>query len=286
MLAARTPTAASPAAGTSLQVGDRLAYAVTVELQQHHVSSGATSQDKNSETAAQGAETFSVYAIGSDGTAYANAVVSFAGSDNGRPIEFQKTTAAKVLADGQLRMKDRVGAGVSDAIGFANATSREIAQHALSLGSVWTTVQQSPYARLTVSRRVSARTSFQGLTAYEVQTTGSGVIEKTTDGKPASGTIAVSATSYYDAQHRLLIGEALKTLTVIRNLGDTLAHDTYSETTNVVLSSWTHVSSATPQGAAPLEPSSATTLPPAADAPTPAAYAPTPYPTVTPRLDS
>ncbi len=273
---------AVPAAGTSLRVGDRLIYAITIELQQHHVKAGAVTQDRTTESSVHGTETFTIYAIGGDGTAYANAEASFRGIDDGRPVDLHTKTAAKVLPDGQLRTKDQTGLGVSDAIGFANTTTQETSRHTLSLGSGWTTAELTPYVHLTMSRKVNGKAAFRGLTAYVLRSIGSGTLVRTTDGKPASGTIAISATSYYDDKDRLLIGEALRTLTVVRQSADESAHDNYSTTMDVVLSSWIH-------GSVPPSVSPDTGASPQASAtpssvPVPTVYAPTPYPTVTPRL--
>jgi hypothetical protein len=271
---------------SSLAVGDTLVYEITSELQQHHVSADAKHKDTAVETAAQGTETFSIYAIGQDGTAYANAQADFRGNEAGKPFESQMTSTAKVMPDGRLQMKDQPGLGISEAVGFANSTTVEITQHSLQLGSAWTSAQSTPYVRLTLSRKVVGQKAYQGYTAYEVQFMGSGTLLKTNDGLPASGTIAVSGTSYYDSADHLMLGEALRTVTVVEKTDNGSAHDNYSATMNVVLSSWTHASlapgSGSPSAAAPAEgsPQPAQGVP----QPVPTDKGPTPVPTVTPRL--
>jgi hypothetical protein len=278
-------TGAAASSGTSLAPGDQLIYQITVELQQHHTTAGAHPQDKAVESSAQGTETFTIYAIGSDGTAFANVDASFQGTDRGTPFESHSTTAAKVMPDGRLLVKNQLGLGISDALTFANTTTAEITEHELHLGGAWTTPENTPSVHLTLSRTVVGQKIYQGFTAYEVQTLGSGELLKTNDGMPASGSVSVSGTSYYDAVDHLLIGEALRTLTVVQQPGSKGGHDNYSATMDVVLSSWTHASPAPAAQSSPEESPEST---PAAEAstpvPIPSIFGPTPYPTVTPRL--
>ncbi len=287
MLAFAAASHSSARAATSPFVaGDQLVYAITSELQQHHVRGGSKSQDNMAESSAQGTATFTVYSIGADGTAYATVAFDFKGLNQGQPVEFQSVTAGKILPDGQLRTKAQVGLGISDALGAANTTAGEVGQNGLlAVGKTWTNASKTPFVVLTVTRRIVGRTSYQGFTAYALQSAGAGTLLKTADGRPTSGTITVSGTTYYDSQDRLLIGEALRTLTVVQQSGSGSAHDDYSADFNVVLNAWTHASPAPAQSQ---EPESTQASPQASDAgsaptPTPLMYAPTPYPTVTPR---
>jgi len=286
ILAAIVAVSISAAASspTSLAAGDQLVYQITVELQQHHTTAGAHPQDKAIESSAQGTETFTIYAIGSDGTAYANVAASFQGTDKGTPFESHSSTAAKVMTDGRLLVKNQLGLGISDALTFANTTTAEITQHELHLGGAWTTPENTPSVHLTLSRKVVGSKTYQGFTAYEVQTLGSGELLKTTDGLPASGSIAVSGTSYYDTVDHLLIGEALRTLTVVQQPGGHGGHDNYSATMDVVLSSWTHASPAPAAQSSPEESPTNTPADEETPIPIPSIFGPTPYPTVTPRL--
>jgi hypothetical protein len=261
-------------------------YEITVELQQHHTSGGAKPKDTAVESSAQGAETFNIYSIGSDGTAFANVDASFQGTDKGTPFESHSTSSAKVMPDGRLLLKDRLGLGISEAMSFANTTSAEIAQRELYLGAAWTSPQTTPYVHLALARRVAGVQKYQGYTAYEVETTGAGDLLKTMDGNDASGTVSVTGTSYYDQPDRLLIGEALRTLTVVERSGST-AHDDYSTTMNVVLRSWTHATPALniESGSGSPIPEETETTEPATPAPAGSYFGPTPYPTVTPRLE-
>jgi hypothetical protein len=273
----------------ALAAGDQLVYEIAIELQQHHLITGARTEDKASESSTQGTETFTIYAIAKDGTAFANVDASFKGVDSGKPFESHTTTTAKVTPDGRLRVKNQFGLGISDAFGFANATTAEFAGHALRLGAAWTTPENTAYARLTLLRRVAGRKTYGGFNTYEVQSLGTGELLKTSDGLPATGTVAVSGTSYYDMKDHLFIGEALRTLTVVQQAGSESAHDNYSATMQVVLSSWAH--GAPPSSEPSSQPSSApanTQPPPQAQYATPAPiqsiYGSTPVPTVTPRL--
>ena len=277
---------ADSGAGSRLAVGDQLTYEITVELQQHHVSGGAKHKDISVETAARGTETFTIYAVGQDGTAFANARTDFQGNDAGVPFESQTTSTAKVMPDGRLQMKDQPGLGVSEAVGFANTTTAEIMQHPLRLGSAWTSAADNAFVHLTVSRMVTGQKAYQGYTAYEVQSMGNGALLKTSDGLPATGTIAISGTSYYDSADHLLLGEALRTLTVVKKTDNGSAHDNYSATMNLVLSSWTHAAPTPVTGSsAPQAPAESSSEPTAASpSPVPTSAGPTPVPTVTPRL--
>lgn len=285
LAAPRSSAAPTP----SLSTGDQLVYSVTVELQQHHVKGGSAktkTQDNMLESSAQGTETFSVYAIGSNGTAYANVALDFKGVNQGQPVTFETTSAGKILPDGQLRVKAQVGLGVSDAIGFANSTTLELGQHApLGVGKAWTNSAKTPFIAMTMSRKVVARANYRGVIAVALQSTGTGELLRTVDGKPTAGSITVSGTTYYDDQHRLIIGEALRTLTVVQQPDSAFSHDDYSSALNVVLNTWRHsTGSSQPAGQQPAEEAS----PEATEAATPtyappALYGPTPYPTVTPR---
>ena len=280
----------SAATTPSLAVGDQLVYAITVELQQHHVKGGGPktkSQDKTLESAAQGTETFTVYAIGADGTAFANVDLNFKGLDQGQPVAFQTTSPGKILPDGQLKVKSQIGLGVSDAISFANSTTLELGQHApLGVGKAWTNSAKTEFLAMTMSRKVVARSNYRGVTAFALQSNGAGALLRTADGKQTAGSITVSGTTYYDDQHRLLVGEALRTLTVVQQPESASTHDDYSSALNVVLDTWRHSSGAQASGAQqPAQqaaPEATETATPSYATP-PAMFGPTPYPTVTPR---
>ncbi len=282
-LATGAPRAAAGATASSLAVGDQLVYEITIELQQHHLASSPKRRDDATESLAQGSETFTINAIGQDGTAYANVDVAFQGSDEGQPVVIHTTTGAKILPDGSVRMKDQVGLGVSDAMSFANSTANEVAQHQLQVGSAWDSPLTSPYVKMTLARKVTGLSTYQGRTAFVIQSTGEGSLVKTTDGKPATGSVALSGNSYYDGADHLLIGEALRTLTVMELPGNGSPHDNYSTTMELVLSSWTHATQPETQSPTeqPQDPNSPTPQPAAL----PTAYGTLVVPTVTPRLE-
>src|SRR5579863_2591473 len=220
-LAAGTSRAGGASAST-LSVGDQLTYAVTVELQQHHVRGIGKNKDTVTESSAQGTITFTVYSIGRDGTAFTKADLNLSGNNAGQPVALQTATPAKVLPDGQLRTQAQVGLGVSDALAAANTTLAEIAQKLpLLVGKSWTTKAATPYVAFTMTRRVQDETAYQGHRAYALQSVGQGSLLKTTDGKPASGTISVGGTTYFDSRNRLLIGETFRTLTVVQQSNGT-----------------------------------------------------------------
>jgi len=264
--------------------GDQLVYEITVELQQHHTTGGTKTRDEAVESSAQGTETFTIQSIGSDGTAFAGVDASFEGSDRGVPFQSHTTSTGKVMPDGRLLIKEQLGLGISEAMTFANTTAEEIDQHPLRLGASWTTPQTTPAVLLTFARKVVGVKTYQGFTAYELQTLGSGTLRKTTDGKDAKGTIAVSGTSYYDEPNHLIIGEALRTLTVVQLPGSASKHDNYSTTMNVMLRSWTRAAPALEASPGAPAPEETPTEEPAAPQPQPSGYGPTPYATVTPRL--
>ncbi|MBV8162882.1 MAG: hypothetical protein JOZ91_01305 [Candidatus Eremiobacteraeota bacterium] len=276
--------AVGAAGNTRFAPGDQLVYEITVELQQHHTTGGSKPRDEAVESSAQGTETFTIQSIGSDGIAFAGVDANFEGSDKGVPFQSHTSSTGKVMPDGQLLVKEPLGLGISEAMTFANTTAAEIDQHPLRLGVSWTTPQSTPAVQLTFARKVVGVKSYQGFTAYELQTLASGILRKTNDGNDAKGTIAVSGTSYYDQPNRLFIGEALRTLTVVQQPGSASTHDNYSTTMNVVLRSWTRAVPA-PNASAGAPATEATpTEEPAAAQPQPSAYGPTPYATVTPRL--
>lgn len=270
--------------GSRFTPGDQLTYEITVELQQHHTTGGAKPRDEAVESSAQGTETFTIQSIASDGTAYAGVDASFQGTDKGVPFESHTTTTGKVMADGRLLVKEQFGMGITEAVTFANTTASEMEQHPLHLGAAWTSPQMTPAVQLTFARKVVGVKTYQGFTAYELQTLGSGTLLKTNDGKDAKGTIAVSGTSYYDQLHRLIIGEALRTLTVVQERVGANAHDDYSTTMNVVLRSWSRGTPSPSTTAATPAPENTPAAEPTQPMPVPSMYGPTPYATVTPRL--
>ncbi|HXN09572.1 MAG TPA: hypothetical protein VN860_07900 [Candidatus Acidoferrales bacterium] len=293
MLAVVATSGSSIAASTGptsmLAPGDQLVYEIAIELQQHHITTTTASktEDRAAESSAQGTETFTIYAVGKDGVAFATVDASFKGTENGKPFESHTMTTAKVLPDGRLRVKDQFGLGISDAMSFANTTTAEMARHVLRLGAGWTTPLTTPYARVIMVRKVANVKTYQGYRAYEVQSLGAGDLIKTTDGLPATGTLTITGTSYYDKKDHLFIGESVRTLMVVQPA--TSSHDNYSATMQVVLDAWTH---GTPPPVAPsaappvVSASPASTAAPlyASPAPIPSIYGSTPVPTVTPRL--
>jgi hypothetical protein len=279
--------ATAAAAQAHLAAGDQLVYDITVELQQHHTSGGASSHDKALESAAQGTETFSIGSVSADGTAQATVDASFQGTNRGAPFESHTSSPAQVMPDGRLIIKEHLGLGISEALSFANTTALEAAARPLRVDESWTSPQSSPYVRMTLTRTVVGMRTYQGFTVYEIQTQGSGQLLRTTDGKEASGTVAVSGTSYVDQADHLLIGEAIRTLTVVQHSGSTSAHDDYSATMNVVLRAWNRASPAPSENASSAPSPEGTPTPvETAPVPAPSMFGPTPYPTITPRLGS
>jgi hypothetical protein len=273
----------SGASASSLSVGDQLTYAVTVELQQHHVRGLGKNKDTVTESSAQGTITFTIYSIGRDGTAFTKADLNLSGNNAGQPVALQTATPAKVLPDGQLRTQAQVGLGVSDALAAANTTLAEIAQKLpLFVGKSWTTKAATPYVAFTMTRTVQDEAAYQGHRAYALQSVGQGSLLKTTDGKPASGTISVGGTTYFDSRNRLLIGETFRTLTVVQQ-PNSVAHDDLSAAFNIVLGGWTHASPQpqTSEEAMPAELPQETAAPEATPTPLPILYS-TPYPTANP----
>ena len=289
LLGASMPAqAAAASAPARFAVGDQLVYDITVELQQHHTSGGAASHDKAMESAAQGTETFNITAVSADGTAQATVAASFQGTNKGTPFESHTSSPAQVMSDGRLVIKEQLGLGISEALSFANTTAVEAAGRPLQVDESWTSPQSSPYVRMTLARKVVGMKTYQGFTVYEIQTLGSGQLLRTTDGKEASGTVAVSGTSYIDQADHLLVGEAVRTLTVVQHQGSASSHDDYSATLNVVLRAWNRASPEPGVENASSAPSPEGTPSPVETAPmpVPSMFGPTPYPTITPRLGS
>ena len=244
MLAASDLAVSTAATASSFLPGDQVVYSVTVELQQHHVRGKAKKDDIVSESSAQGTATFSIYAVGQDGTAFANVALDFKGTNEGQPVELQTTTPGKITADGQLLTKAHLGLGVSDAFGAANTTSGEIARHeTLAVGKSWTNAAKTSFLTLDVKRTVVGQTRYQGFAAYTLESVGNGSLLRTADGQPTSGTITVGGTTYYDNRNRMLIGEAFRTLMIVQPPVPSM-HDDYSSAFDLVLDSWTHASPA------------------------------------------
>jgi hypothetical protein len=285
-LAAGLSSATVAAPSSQLAVGDQLAYAVTVELQQHHVRGKGKGSDTLTESSAQGTATFTVYAINADGTALANVALDLTGSNAGQPVALQTATPGKILANGELRTKAQVGLGVSDAISAADTAIDDIGAHEpLAVGKSWSHSAKTAFVAMTVTRTVSGVSNYRGLSAVALQSAGKGSLHETADGKPAAGDITVGGTTYYDSHNHLLVGEALRTLTVVAPPGQNLIHDDYSAEFNVVLNSWTHTSPPAASSEAPAavesSPEAEQTTPP--PTPMPFIYS-TPVATVTPEL--
>ncbi len=270
MLAASDLAVSTAATASPFLPGDQVVYSVTVELQQHHVRGKAKRDDIVSESSAQGTATFAIYAVGQDGTAFANVALDFKGTNEGQPVELQTTTPGKITAAGQLLTKAHLGLGVSDAFGAANTTSGEIARHeTLAVGKSWTNAAKTSFLTLDVKRTVVGRTRYQGFAAYTLQSVGNGSLLRTADGQPASGTITVGGTTYYDDRNRMLIGEAFRTLLIVQPAIPSM-HDDYSSAFDVVLDSWTHASPAPLASAAPSPLDTSSPLAPVPDeSPTP-----------------
>lgn len=274
------PRAAAP---SQLSSGDTLVYAVTLELQQHTVPH-APLPEVSSEAAGEGSETLHIYSIGPDGTAYAKVDAVFRGVQDGKPVELHGNFFAKVLPDGQIRVRGGLDPTIDQALNFANAITREISAHSLAVGRNWRTVLDTDYVNLTVQRRVTGRKVYQQFPAAVIESTASGTLKKSSDGSKASGSVTLGGTSYYDDRDHLLIGESIRMLTVVRAANQSQGHTNYSASVNVVLSSLTHAGAP-----APLSP--LTPAPQAVQSPTPTpepeavptGYGASPASTVTPR---
>lgn len=277
---------------SALSVGDQLVYSVTTELQQHRISSGPAGRDVVTESSAQGTETFTVYAIGNDGTAYANVALDFKGESAGQPMVLERIAGAKISRDGQLRLDVSTGLGINEAVSFANSTVAEIDEHQpLHSGLTWSKQAKTAYLSLSMARRVVGRTGYRGFTAYALASNGTGALLRTTDDQPASGSITVSGTLYYDDRNRLVIGQALRTLTVAQQPGSATEHENYSAQLDMVLDLWKHAlapaqaTTALPAESNPspaFQPSTAPTETTVSPSPAPSTLEPTAYPTVTP----
>ncbi|MBC5805118.1 MAG: hypothetical protein DLM53_01620 [Candidatus Eremiobacter antarcticus] len=307
------PSAAKNTQPGHLRVGDALTYAVTLELQQHHSRMAPKLEERSSESSGEGTETVSIYHIASDGTALATVNAMFHGTQDGQPVILQTSFLAKVLPNGEMRAHGGLGRQIEEAFNFANTSAHEIAAHPQAAGTAWETVQQTPYASITIARKVNGRKTYQGFPVIEVQSVGTGLLKRTSDGQRVDGTIQLSGTSYYDYRDGLMIGESIRTLTIANASGAPPAHSNYSAALNVMLSSLARAKPAAPrpgqavlqkapngaqapatnrQNAAASPPSSATLRPTtsptpgqATPAPAPSGYAASPLPTVTPRTE-
>jgi hypothetical protein len=242
------PRAATP---SQLSSGDTLVYAVTLELQQHRVPH-APLPEESSEAAGEGSETLHIYSIGPDGTAYAKVEAVFRGVQDGKPVELHGNFFAKVLPDGQIRVRGGLDPTIDQALNFANAITREVSAHSLAVGRNWRTVLDTDYVNLTVQRQVTGRKVYQQFPAAVIESTASGTLKKSSDGSKASGSVTLGGTSYYDDRDHLLIGESIRMLTIVRAANQAQGHTNYSASVNVVLSSLTHAAAPAPQS--PLTP--------------------------------
>jgi hypothetical protein len=275
------------AAQTSpLAPGDQLHYAIAVELQQHHVVGTGKNADKVTESSAQGTATFTIYSIERDGTALATVALNLAGTYAGQPVALQTAAPAKIMPDGQLRIAPRLGLGISDALAAANTTVGEMHRHEpLAPGETWSNAAKTPFITVTITRKITGSARYHGWQALTLQSVGIGSLLRTADGRPVSGSISVGGTTYYDGDNHLLIGEAIRTLTVVAQPGSRINHDDYSSTFNVVLDAWDHPSPAPQTSAqATAEPSPEESATPA-PTPLPPLYS-TPYPSALPSMAS
>ncbi len=305
------PAAVKDSQSGHLRVGDSLTYAVTLELQQHHSRLAQKLEERSSESSGEGTETISIYHIASDGTALGSVKAMFHGTQDGQPVILQTSFLAKVLPNGEMRAHGGLGRQIEEAFNFANSSAHEIASHPQAAGTAWKTVQQTPYASITIARKVNGRKTYQGFPVIEVQSVGTGLLKQTSDGQHIEGTIQLSGTSYYDDRDGLMIGESIRTLTIANGSGTPAAHSNYSSALNVMLSSLARAKAAAPRpgqavlqkapngaqapasngqnapssppGSATLQPATSRTPGQATPAPAPSGYAASPLPTVTPR---
>ena len=268
-----------------LQPGDRLIYDLTYELQEHQFPpSGANQPEVVHDSAGSGTQTFSVHGVGADETADVGDTIDFSVKVDGRPASVHSSVNSVIASDGQL-FTSQLGAGeVAKALDLADAIIEELSSHPPRIGETWRTPVRITGLPVLVqlTKTVSSSARVRNFPSFIIKSAGSSLL-RANPKAPSVGSVSISATTYYDARDRLLVGQAFRSFVVV-NAGQGRGHANVTTVVNIALRSLGHGGAALAQPRAPKAPEH---NPPASPSPSPTPAparnpsSPQPYPTST-----
>jgi len=264
-----------------LRVGDALTYDLTIQVQER-ASSGKSSSSREIPDMSAGAGTarIDVASVTPDGTANGTLSVDLVGFSHGAPIVVHKSVAVQVANDGEIKPAASIEPLLDQMIVLANRSIADLASRAVRPGQSWQWLMQAQDYPMTIAldRVARGQQLYQGLPTLIVQSTGGG--QHASDADPVQAAISLAGTDYYDQRDALLVGEAMRSDTLVSDASSNSTLDS-STLMTIQLRAFARAARAQPSPSAP----PAVEAPAAQYTPTPlpTAYGPAPLPTVTPR---
>ena len=278
-----TVSAVALADAPHLRAGDTLTYDLTIQIQERASTGKGTARREAGTDMSAGAGTarIDVATIDPDGTANGTLSVDVLGYSPGQPITIHKSIAAQVATDGEIKPSASVGPLIDQMIGLANRSIRDLANRGARTGQSWQWLFPAQDYPMTISldRVVLGQQQYQGLPTLIVQSAGGGQYAIDTD--PVQAAVSLAGTDYYDQRDSILIGEAMRSDTLI---SDTSSNSALDSSALMTIQLRTFVRA--PEAAPSPSPAPAEQATPATEvSPTPVltGYGPAPLPTITPR---
>lgn len=266
-----------------LRPGDALTYDLSIQVQERTSNSkGASRRDSGTDlSSGAGTVRLDIASVDPDGTASGTMTVDVLGFTRGQPIALRKSVGVKVAQNGEIKPTASIEPLIDQMIVMANRSVRDLAAHDVRTDPSWRwQIQSRAYPMIIALDRVlRGQQVYQGLPTLIVQTTGGG--EYAVDTDPVQAVMSMAGTDYYDQRDGLLIGEAMRS--------DTIVSDTTSGTavdSSALVTIQLRTFSRAPEVQASPSPAPTEQASPGAEAaptPVPTEYGPAPLPTVTPR---
>ncbi len=263
-----------------LRAGDRLTYDVTVQVEEHAAAARGGGQTDTS--TGMGTETLDVVAVDADGTAHGNLSVDMLGYARGAPVFLRKTVAVTVTPAGEIKPAASIDPLLDQNIALANSSVRDLAGRDLQANPTWrwSIAADSYPMTIALNRQTRGQQVYQGLPTFVVQTTGGGAYAD--DSAPIEASVSLAGTYYYDQRDGIIVGQAVRSDSVISEKASKNSTDATALVT-VVLRTFTRGAPA-PVEASPSPPPAAEDTGVPVPAAVPTQYEASPYPTVTPSL--
>lgn len=263
-----------------LRAGDALTYDLTIQVQEHTSNAKGTKKDDSTNlSSGTGTVRLEIASVDPDGTANGTLSVDVLGFANGQPVTLRKSVAVKVAQNGEIKPAASIEPIIDQMIVLANQSVRDLASHDVRAGPAWRwQIQLQTYPMtLALDRVLRGQQLYQGLPTLVVQSIGGG--QYATDADPVQAVMNLAGTDYYDQRDGLLIGEAMRSDTIVSDASSGSAVDS-SALVTFQLHAFTRGPEIAPSPsvsageASPIE---------ASPTPVPTEYGPAPLPTVTPR---
>jgi len=237
-----------PAAASPIQGGDVFVYDLTIEQQVHEGAqpSAASPPDagfaQSKEGAGQGTERIAIVRVDRRGFARARITLDLVRQTGAQRWRLVRDYSASIAPSGEILPDKSMGMQLDEITSFTGVAPRSFALAPMRVGLIRTTAQRlagNPIA-LKLTSKITGRQLFGPWPTFAVATSANGSFKDSLRGRAAAGSISLGGTCYYDEADRLIVGGALRTLTILDVVGPLGPHVDASTSIDLMLRSLTH----------------------------------------------